>query len=412
MHPVASDIYHDATMLAGWLIQIRRQLHMIPELGNEEYKTSAFIQKTLQELGIPFETVGTGVVALLEGPRPGRVVAIRADMDALPIAEPENRPYASTHPGRMHACGHDAHMAIALGVARLLAARRDELRGAVRFLFQPAEETTGGALPLIRSGCLERPHVDLVLGLHVLPELPAGMVECKYGAFYGASDSIEIEIHGSSSHAAYPDRGVDAIVAAATVIQSLQTLISRSVSPLDHAVLTIGTIHGGTQSNILADRVHMTGTMRTVSESVREFLKERLVTVAEHTARALGASAEVRITPSYPVLQNHDRAVDLVRNVAVDMLGRDYVRLREKPMMGVEDFAYYLKERPGAFWHLGCGPAPDANRNGQLQPGSSQLPQAAPLHSPLFAIDEACLPLGVAIQAAAALRFLLEQDSD
>ncbi|MCX7776365.1 MAG: hypothetical protein N2067_09740 [Spirochaetaceae bacterium] len=156
----------------------------------------------------------------------------------------------------------------------------------------------------------------------------------------------------------------------------------------------------------------MTGTMRTVSESVREFLKERLVTVAEHTARALGASAEVRITPSYPVLQNHDRAVDLVRNVAVDMLGRDYVRLREKPMMGVEDFAYYLKERPGAFWHLGCGPAPDANRNGQLQPGSSQLPQAAPLHSPLFAIDEACLPLGVAIQAAAALRFLLEQDSD
>lgn len=390
-----SDLFHtilsEARSLEGWLVDVRRSLHRVPEPGNEEHETSAAIRAELDELHIPYRQIGTAVVGLLEGSRPGRCVALRADMDALPIDEPADRPYASLHSGYMHACGHDAHMAVALGAARLLSAHRQDFAGAVKFLFQPAEETTGGARPMIEAGCLEDPHVDLVLGLHVAPDMPAGHIEVKPGSFYGASDNLHIVIRGKSSHAAYPEQGIDAIVVSAAVIQALQTLVSRSISALDSAVITIGKIQGGKRSNIVADEVTLTGTIRTLSEDVRRFLCSKTVETCTQIAVAFGASCEVQTIPSYPVLVNDEQATELVRDTATDILGASMVHLRPKPVLGVEDFAYYLRERPGTFWHLGCG-----------KPGRA----SPPLHSPEFDIDEGCLAVGVAVQVASALRYL------
>lgn len=385
-----------ARALQPWLTEIRRTLHRIPEPGNAEHETSAFLSSQLDSLGIPHTRIGTGIVARLEGTAvpelagakgSRRVVALRADMDALPIQEPPDRPYASLHPGCMHACGHDAHMTIALGAARILASMRGSLPGTVVFIFQPAEETSGGAKPLIEAGCLENPHVDLVLGLHVVPELPAGRVEVRYGPFYGASDLLEIRIQGKNAHAAYPEQGVDAIVAASAVVQGLQSVVSRNVSALESAVVSIGTIQGGTVNNIIAREVVMKGTIRTLSEEVRERVRARVRELTRGIAASYGAESEVTITPGYPVLINHDLAVDLVAQTARSLLGPDAVTIREKPTLGVEDFAWYLKERPGAFWHLGCGPS-------------------SPLHSPQFDIDESCLPIGVAVQTAAVFSYL------
>jgi amidohydrolase len=393
MSDLLNTIFSEARALGGWLVDTRRALHRIPEPGNEENETSRAIRAELDELHIPYAQIGTAVVGLLEGNQHGRCIALRADMDALPIEEPADRPYVSLHRGYMHACGHDAHMTVALGVARLLSAHRQDFAGSVKFLFQPAEETTGGAKPMIEAGCLENPHVDFVLGLHVAPDRPAGHVEVKPGPFYGASDNLGIVIRGKSSHAAYPEQGIDAIVVSAAVIQALQTLVSRSISALDSAVITIGKIQGGMRNNIVADEVTLTGTIRTLSEDVRRFICSRVTEVCTQTAVAFGASCEVQIHPSYPVLVNDEQATELVRNTAIDLLGESNVHLREKPSLGVEDFAYYLRERPGTFWHLGCG-----------RPGAS-----SPLHSPNFDIDEACLPVGVAVQAASTLRYLQEK---
>jgi amidohydrolase len=392
MSDLFDTIFSEARSLEGWLVDTRRALHRIPEPGNEEHETSRTIRVELDGLHIPYTQAGTAVVGLLEGKKPGRCVALRADMDALPIEESPECPYASLHRGYMHACGHDAHMAVALGIARLLSTHRQDFAGAVKFLFQPAEETTGGAGPMIEAGCLENPHVDFVLGLHVAPDLPTGHIEVKSGPLYGASDNLDIVIQGKSSHGAYPEQGIDAIVVAAAVIQALQTVVSRSVSALDSAVITIGKIQGGTRNNIIADKVTLTGTIRTLSEEVRHFICSKAVEVCTRTAAAFDAACEVRVSPSYPVLVNDERATGLVMDTALHLLGESNVHLRQKPTLGVEDFAYFLKERQGTFWHLGC------RKQGNKSP--------SPLHSPDFDIDEACLPVGVAVQAVSALRYL------
>jgi len=392
MSDLLNTILSEAQSLEGWLVETRRALHRIPEPGNEEKETSRAIRIELDALHIPYIQIGTALVGVLEGARSGLCVALRADMDALPIEEPTDRPYTSLHHGYMHACGHDAHMTVALGVARLLSARRRDFAGSVKFLFQPAEETTGGAKPMIEAGCLENPHVDFVLGLHVAPDLPAGHVEVKAGPLYGASDNLDIIIRGKSSHAAYPEYGIDAIVISSAVIQALQTVVSRSISALESAVITIGKIQGGSRNNIIADEVTLTGTIRTLSEEVRRFICSKIAEVCTQTTAAFGASCEVLINPSYPVLVNDEEATTLVRDTAVQLLGESNVHLRQRPTLGVEDFAYYLRERQGTYWHLGCG------RQGDGAP--------PPLHSPNFDIDEACLPVGVALQAASALRYL------
>ncbi len=389
---IFKSILEESRSIEPWLVATRRELHRIPEPGNEERETSAAIGAILDQLEISHVNIGTGVVGLLDGPQPGKCVALRADMDALPIEEPAGRPYTSLHHGYMHACGHDAHMTVALGVAKLLTSRRADVRGSVKFLFQPAEESTGGAKPMIEAGCLENPHVDYVLGLHVAPELASGKAAFRSGPFYGASDNLEIIVRGLSAHGAHPEQGIDAIYISAQIIQALQSVVSRSISPLDSAVITIGKIQGGTRNNIIASEVVLTGTIRTLSEDVRAFLRSRITELCARTAEALGGSCETRIQASYPVLSNHALQTTIVREIAERILGSDNVRDNEKPTLGVEDFAYFLRERPGTFWHLGCGKG-----------GESAI---TPLHSSGFDIDESCLAYGVAVQTASALSLL------
>ncbi|HEY9053674.1 MAG TPA: M20 family metallopeptidase [Rectinemataceae bacterium] len=376
-----------AESIRPWLSALRRRLHAIPEPGDAEHKTQAEICSVLDSLGIPYERRRTSVVGYIEGGAPGPLVGLRADMDALPVQEPEDRPYRSTHPGMMHACGHDAHMTCALGAARYFSERAAGLAGSVRLLFQPAEETDGGAAKMIADGYLENPRVDYVVGCHVMPYLPPGHVEIKKGALNGSSDKLEIRVFGKSGHAAYPETAIDAIMIASKVVDGIHSLVSRTVSPLSEAVITIGTIEGGTRNNIIADEVRMTGTIRTTDPAVRAELASSLRSVVQGISAAFGGSGEVNIVPGYAALINHDSVVELVAREAEALFGTHAVHWKEKPSLGVEDFSFFLMERPGAFYHLGCG-----------LPGGSGA-----LHSREFDIDEACLQAGVALHAAVIL---------
>ncbi|HPE88341.1 MAG TPA: M20 family metallopeptidase, partial [Spirochaetales bacterium] len=380
----AKNLRIDAWDIRPWLVETRRTLHRRPELGLEEERTADFIETRLEEMGVERERRGTAVVGIVRGARPGRTVALRADIDALPIREETGAEYASEVDGVMHACGHDAHATILLGAARWFAERRAELAGNVKLLFQPAEETVGGAATMIADGCLEDPRVDYVLGLHVMPYLPVGRVETRKGALNGSSTDLRVVVRGLGCHAAYPERGVDAVMIAAQVVTALHTLVSRSVSPLESAVLTIGAIQGGTASNVVADEVTMRATLRTASDEVRDLLVDKARAIVEGVPAALGGSGSLGVAYGYAALVNDPDVVDVVAAAAEDILCPGNLEWKERPSMGVEDFSFFCKERPGAFYHLGCG---NAGRG-----------ISAPLHSSTFDIDEDCLPLGVAMQ--------------
>jgi amidohydrolase len=370
---------------------------MHPELGNEEFVTAGLVGACLDELGIGYKRTATAIVGLVEGEAPAgdgqrRTVALRADIDALPVTEETGAEYASRRPGFMHACGHDAHTTVLLGAARWFAEHRDQFAGRVKLLFQPAEESTGGAQIMIADGCLEKPHVDYVLGLHVMPYLPVGRIEVKKGALNGSSTMLDITVRGTSCHAAYPETGVDAIMIAGHVVSALHSLVSRCVSPLDAAVLTIGTIKGGTVRNVVANEVKMEATLRTTDDGVRDTMVERVKSVVGNVAASFGGVGAVEVTYGYAALVNHDSVVDLVAATAGDVLGPGSVVWKEKPSMGVEDFSYFLRERPGAFYHLGCG-----NKARGI---------GAALHASNFDIDEDCLSVGVTMQVASTLRLL------
>lgn len=390
------ELKQAAYAMAPWLSAVRRDLHMHPELGDAEFRTSRAVQENLRQMGVEFYVPegGTAVVGTVRGALPGRTVAIRADMDALPITEENDVPYRSQNEGVMHACGHDAHTAILLGTAKLFASMRERLRGNIRLLFQPAEETTGGAEKMVAEGCMKNPDADYVIGLHVAEGLDAGTVEVPYHAVNGASDMYTIIIRGAQAHGAHPDKGRDAVVIAAQVITALQTIVSRNVSPVDSAVFTIGSIHGGTKRNIIADEVVLEGILRTISPETRGFARRRVKEIAEGVSMALGGSAEVLLQESYKALINHTEVADTVKNAATELLGAEHVTVCNVPSLGVDDFAYLLDAAPGAYYHLGCSNA----SKGIISPA----------HSSRFDIDEACLPVGVLIHAAAALR-LLEQ---
>jgi len=372
-----------------WLVDIRRRIHANPELGTHELKTGDLIASVLEGLGLASRRVGTAVVARLVGGRPGPTVALRADIDALPVEEKGDLPFKSAKPGLMHACGHDAHTTIVLGAARFFAERRDELAGSLVLLFQPDEEGEGGAEPLITAGALEG--VDAIFGLHVMPYLDPGEIELKKGALNGSSSTLYITVCGKGAHGAYPDLGIDAILIASHLVQALNHLVSRYVSPLDEAVITIGTINGGQRSNIVAEEVRLEATMRTTDDAVRDRLVARVQALVEGIPASFGGSGSLKVRHGYKALVNHDREVDILARVGGEMLGPAAVHWKEKPSLGVEDFSFYLKKVPGAFWHLGCGRGPKEER--------------APLHSGDFLLDEDCLPVGVAMQAAAVLRF-------
>jgi amidohydrolase len=372
----------------GELVEWRRDFHRHPELAFEEKRTSEVIRKFLESLGIEVRACGrTGLRGVLKGGKAGRTVALRADMDALPVAEDTGHDFRSETPGVMHACGHDGHMAIAMGAARVLAGRRETLPGNVVFLFQPSEEKPpGGARKMIEEGALDG--VDAVFGLHLWQPLPSGIVGVRAGAMMAQSDNFEVVVRGRGGHASQPNLTVDPVVAASHLVVAAQTVASRSTDPRHPVVVSFSTVHGGDVHNIIPDAVKLTGTVRTLDVATQVAARQRLAELCETTCRAFGATAEFTYIDGYPPLVNEPASVDLLRQVAAREFGGDAVQTVE-PLMGGEDFAYYLQRVPGAFALLGIG---DGN--------------PYPHHSARFDIDEKVLPLGVRLMTAVALEML------
>jgi amidohydrolase len=374
------------------LVTLRRRMHQHPELGFHELETSRLAAETLTALGLSVDTgVGkTGVVGHLG--HDGPTVALRADMDALSISEANDLPYTSRVPGVMHACGHDAHTSMLLGAAMLLS--RMELPGRVRFLFQPCEEGTdgdgkSGAMRMVDDGVMKG--VDAVMALHVDPRVETGQVKVGEGAICAAADAFTATIVGSGCHGAFPHLGVDPIFISAQVISAIQGIVSRRVPPEEPAVVTVGSIHGGTAANVIPPEVVLKGTIRSMKESVRRQLWEELRKSLE-LSRALGGDFQLEIRPGLPVLSNDAGMAGLIREVATDLLGEDNVQ-RDTAEMGAEDFSVLASEAPGAMFALGV-----------KCPGSEETLQ---LHSPNFDVDEGALPIGAAILAETARRYLV-----
>lgn len=380
-----NDLYDKAQQIAPWLVETRRALHRVPENGFQEFKTQALLMHQLTAMGIPFVTHRTWIVADIHGEYPGPTVALRADMDALPVTEPQGCPFRSAHEGWMHACGHDMHMTVQLGAAKLLNGMKKSLRGNVRLLFQPAEETVGGAMPMVAAGVMEG--VDAVYGLHVQPYMNVGQLDTRPGCLNASTDELNIVVHGIAAHAARPHQGVDAIVCAAQLIMTLQTVVSRSTSPLQSAVVSLGVIRGGDAPNIVCDRVEIKGTLRTADPALRAKLKQRIREICDGVAATCATTIDLEIVPSYAALMNTPAEAERVLRIGRQLLGTENAAFREYPSMGGEDFSFFVEKAPGAFWHLGCASA---------QP-------APPLHSRNFVPDERCLPIGVAMQAALVL---------
>lgn len=364
--------------------------HQEPELSMQEERTREKVVAALGELGIPFRTYDgfTGVIGTIGADRPGPVVALRADMDALPVEEATGLPFRSRFPGRMHACGHDVHLACLLGTAALFAKHPGRPLGPIRLLFQPAEEEghRGGALPLIERGALDAPTVDYVVGQHVDPSLPLGQVGWRAGPFMAAADFFRITVRGRGGHAATPHQGPDAIVIASEIVVGLQALVSRVRDPLDPVVVSVGSVHGGTRNNILPDEVVLEGTVRTLRPATRDLMERALKRRVRSLAASLSARARVQYRRGYPALVNHPAATRTVAQALSVEHGSKAVVEVDHPLMGAEDFSRYLERVPGTFLRLGVG-----------VPG-----KPASLHSPTFAPDERALVLGAATLAAAA----------
>jgi len=371
------------------VIELRRDIHRYPELGFEEIRTAGIVADRLDRLGYEVRTkIGaTGVVGIMRSKRPGRTVLLRADMDALPIQEETGLPFASANDGKMHACGHDGHVAILLGAAQIIAQRQDELSGTIVLCFQPAEEGKGGAREMIRDGVLEDPYIDRVYGLHLLSQAPSGVIRVRPGPVMASSDSIEITIRGKGGHGAAPHETNDPILTAAQFVTSVQSIVSRRVEPIEPAVVTIGAIHGGTIHNVIPDDVTLLGTVRAFSPEVREQMKPRIETVLRGACDAHGATYDFSYDWRYPVTANDPDEAAYVRALATRVLGDE--RSQEmRPTMGAEDFSFMLEQRPGCFFFLGT--QRDENT-------------AAPHHNARFSIDEAALETGVQMMVALAL---------
>jgi len=388
-------------ILNSELINIRRDFHRNPELGGSEHRTMNKICEYLNSWGIEYENcvADTGVVAIVRGKNKKKTdetspcIAVRADIDALPIKEETNVEFKSTNDGVMHACGHDAHTTIALGTAKVIKSMESQLSGDVKFFFQPAEETTGGAERMINEGCLKNPVVDYVLGLHVDPSINTGFVKLKYGKMMASSDEIIIKAIGKSTHGAHPSEGVDPLIIASNLILSFQSLISRNISPLNSAVFTIGSIHGGTKGNIIPDEVEMTGILRTLDQDTRDFMKKRIEKIVENVPKAFGGEGRLYIRESYKALINNDEAVDVVKETAEKILGKENIVISQFPGMGTEDFSYFCEHSKACFFNLGC-------RN-------EEIDAVYPIHSSMFKLDESCLKIGVELQVENVLNLLL-----
>jgi amidohydrolase len=389
----SAETFQGVEELSEELAALRREFHRIPEVGFQEFKTAALVESKLRRLGLEPTTgvAGTGVVALIEGERPGKTLLLRADIDGLPLEERTELPFRSEHPNAMHACGHDSHIAMLLGAAKVLLSRRSELAGNVKLVFQPAEEGPGGAEPMIQAGVLKDPTVDAAIGCHIWNNLPVGQVGVREGPVMASSDEIEIEILGHGGHGAMPHDTADPIVAAGQLLNALQTIVSRSVSPLDPAVVTIATVHGGYKHNIIPDKVRLTGTVRTFSEELRRGMPSHLERVVQGVCAATGTRGTLQYNAKYPPTVNDPGMTALVREAAVAALGEDAV-VHPEQSMGGEDMSFFLREVPGCYFFVG-------SRN----PAKGCV---HPHHSAEFNLDEDALPLGVKVLVASTLRYL------
>ena len=336
-------------------VGIRRTLHQYPETAFEEFKTTELIRRELERYGIETSENGdrTGIIGLLRGGHPGKVVALRADIDALKLEEHTGLPFTSRHPGICHACGHDLHTSALLACARLLGERRKDIHGMVKFIFQPAEESVGGAIGMISNGCLENPHVDAIFGEHTWPELPAGHIGVRKGVMLAGSDRFRISVHAKGGHAAHPHKTPDPVVVAAYIITQMQTIVSREIKPVEPAVVTVGKMTAGTASNIIPSEAVLEGTVRTIHDDTRTHIQQSIERIATLTAQSLGASARVEYWRGYNPTVSVDAMVDLVTESASRLLGKDKVTELPTTSMGGEDFSYYLEKVPGAYFRLG-----------------------------------------------------------
>ena len=372
------------------LIATRRDLHRIPETGFNEVKTSAYVAQRLNELGLEVQegVATTGVVGLLRTGKPGPTLMIRSDMDALPIAEETGLPFASTHSGCMHACGHDSHMAMALGAAAVLNRLRDRIRGNVKFVFQPAEEGPGGAQPMIAAGVLENPKVDYAIGCHLWSERPEGYLGVRPGPFMAAMDRFDLKIIGKGGHGAQPHLCVDAIEVGAQVVAALQRIVSRKMDPIEPAVVTVGSFHAGTAFNIIPAEAVMSGTTRTFNDEIWKSWEARIDTVVRGVCESMGAAYELKFSRGYPPTVNDAQMAEVVRRCAIQVVGEDRVVVPALTMGG-EDMSFFLKCVPGCYYCIGVG------REG-----------AAPLHNSKFEFKEDLMLLGVETHCRVALDLL------
>lgn len=372
------------------VINIRRDLHRIPETAYTEMKTSAYVADYLSNLGIEAQTgiARYGVVGLMKTGRPGPTLMIRADMDALPLKEDTGLFFSSEHEGIMHACGHDAHMAMVLGAATVLNAIKNDLKGNIKFLFQPAEEGPGGAKPMIEAGVMENPEVDYSIGCHVWPEIPEGTIGVRPGPFMAAMDRFDIKIKGNEGHGAMPHLCVDALEVGSQVVSALQRIVSRQMDPLEPTVVTVGTFHAGTAFNIIAGEAELSGTTRTFNPDMWHTWEARVEKVVRGVCESMGAGFELKYSPGYPVTINNEIMAAVVRRCGEKVVGKDHVVVPQKTMGG-EDFAFYLQKSKGCFFGLGVG------REG-----------AAPIHNPKFDFNEDVLLLGMETHCQIALELL------
>jgi amidohydrolase len=388
------DFLSEAKALFEYTQAMRRDFHAHPELGFQEVRTAGIVAKELTNLGLEVHTGvgGTGVVALLEGAKPGPVVLVRADMDALPILEETGAPYASQNPGVMHACGHDGHTAVLLTVAKMLNAHRNELAGLVKFMFQPAEEGMGGAEKMIENGVLDNPKVDVALALHVWNEKPVGWVGIAGGPVMAGAEIFKIKVRGKGGHGAVPHLAVDPILAAAQIVSALQGIVARNIAPLQTAVVSVCTIHGGDAFNVIPPVVEMTGTIRTFVPAVRARVLERFEKTVQLIAEGMGCQAEIDLQILTPATVNQPETAARIQGVAHSLFPEADVDTANYVTMGSEDFASVLQKVPGCFFFIGS-----ANAEKGLD---------ASHHHPKFNIDEAALPRGAALMTAAIIDIL------
>ncbi|NTV06495.1 MAG: amidohydrolase [Chlorobiaceae bacterium] len=394
---LAQRIQERATEIYQEIVSLRRDIHLHPELSYEEVRTTALISDYLLGLGITPELplLETGVVGVIHGEHKsskGNVVALRADIDALPLNEENLHGFCSLESGKMHACGHDMHTAMLLGAAKILVEMKEQLEGDVLLVFQPAEEKApGGAKPFLDAGLFRQFKPSVIIGQHCFPNVETGKVALCKGSFMAAADELYFTVTGQGGHASAPHKAADPVLAAAHIITAAQYLVSRVVPPHEPAVVSIASIHGGNAPNVIPRQVTMSGTMRTMSENVRSVVQEKLRQTVSHVAEGLGVAGEVEIRKGYPVLYNDPAVTEQAEVICTEYLGKDNV-LESEPIMTAEDFAYYLQECPGTFWQIGTG--------------TREHDKSNTLHSPTFNPEERALETGSGLLAYAAIRLL------